>query len=68
MKLFPIMYFDFLSIPTKNHFQIPCIDLFRDHYDSSCIGDVSSCESAKCIKCYVGGCVLPANAWQPMPT
>jgi hypothetical protein len=68
MKLFPIIDCIFLSIPAKNHVQIPCIELFRAHYDSSRIGDVSSCQRAKCIKCYIGGCVLPAYAWQPMPS
>jgi hypothetical protein len=68
MKLFPIIDCIFLSMPAKNHVQIPCIDLFRAHYDSSRIGDVSSCQRAKCIKCYIGGCVLPAYAWQPMPS
>ena len=68
MKLFPIIDFNFLSIPAKNHVQIPFIDLFRAHYDSSRMGDVSSYESVKCIKCYIRGCVLPANAWQPMTT
>lgn len=68
MKLFLIIDCIFLSVPAKNQVKIPCIELFRAHYDSSRIVDVSSCQRAKCIKCYIGGCVLPAYAWQPMPS
>lgn len=68
MKLFPIIDYIFLSVPAKNHVKIPCIELIRAHYDSSRMVDVSSCQRSKCIKCYIGGCVLPAYAWQPMPS
>ena len=68
MKLSRIVDCIFLSVPAKNHVQKPCIELFRAHYDSSRMVDVSSCQRAKCIKCDIGGCVLPAYAWQPMPS